>query len=273
MTDPRVLDGARLRALLGPEPLWIDAQAVGSTGSTNADLADLGAGGAAEGTVLATTNQTAGRGRLARTWVSPSGAGIAVSMLLRPQAVPRERWSWLPLVAGIAVADALAEMGVAARLKWPNDVLVEDRKIAGILVEVADRGRAVIVGIGVNLSRSSADLPSAAATSIGLELGATVDAPVDATATLATLLRHVARWYDLWRTAEAGTSTNGAGASTVAAAYVERSATLGRPVEITLPSGGVHRGAATGIDANGALIVTNAAGPTTFHAGDVTHVR
>src|SRR5450631_4357130 len=136
------LDAAALRGrLVRPGGLWRDIRVTGETGSTNADLLEEARAGAAEGLVLVAETQTAGRGRLGRSWSSP----------------PRAR-AWLPLLTGIAVAAALrAEAGVTAVLKWPNDVLVADRKIAGILAEA--HGDAIVAGIGLNVTLTQAELP------------------------------------------------------------------------------------------------------------------
>ena len=129
------------------------------TGSTNTDLLARAASGAAEGLVLAAEEQTAGRGRLGRSWVTPPGTALAFSVLLRPAAVPAARRGWLPLIAGISVAAAArAVSGVDARLKWPNDVLIGDGKLAGILAEAA--GDAVVIGIGMNVLTPPGELPA-----------------------------------------------------------------------------------------------------------------
>ncbi|MGH3325089.1 MAG: biotin--[acetyl-CoA-carboxylase] ligase, partial [Streptomyces sp.] len=161
------------RALLKPDSLWTELEVVERTGSTNSDLADRArAGSAAEGAVLVAEEQTAGRGRLDRGWSAPPRSGIFVSMLLKPQ-VPEERWGWLPLLAGVATAGALARAaGVDTALKWPNDVLAdvdgEERKIGGILAERTvtapgggggNGGVGVVLGIGLNVSLRSAELP------------------------------------------------------------------------------------------------------------------
>ena len=269
VTEHSSLDGDRVRAALAGDALWSDLRVVSATGSTNADLRALADGGAPEGTVVCTDDQRAGRGRLTRTWVSPPGAGIAVSMLLRPSEVARAQWSWLPLVAGLAVADALDGLVLDARLKWPNDVLLGERKVAGILVEIVDRGRAAVVGVGLNVAATEEQLPVPTATSLAIELGR----DVETTAVLIALLHSTARWYGEWRTAAAEASPDDVSSGVVAGAYAARSATLGRAVEVTLPDGGVHTGVATAIDANGALVVENEAGSTAFSAGDVTHAR
>src|SRR5690348_8917509 len=143
--DPIDID--RVRSLLGER--WARIDAVAETPSTNLDL--LEQHGAADRTALVAEHQTAGRGRLDRAWSSPPGAGLTFSALLRPE-VPLLRWGWLPLLAGVALADAVrARTGVEAVLKWPNDLLAPDGgKLAGILVQTADD--VVVIGIGLNVS-------------------------------------------------------------------------------------------------------------------------
>ena len=116
--------------------MWLALDVVPSTGSTNADLLARAAAdpGSPEGLVLVAEEQTAGRGRLGRSWSSVTGASLTFSVLLRPAAVPPARRGWLTLLAGVAVASAVRSVGcVDAVLKWPNDVLAGDRKLAGIL--------------------------------------------------------------------------------------------------------------------------------------------
>src|SRR5688572_3072503 len=140
-------------------------------GSTNAELMRAAGEDAPEGTVLVAEHQVAGRGRLDRIWTSPPRAGITVSFLLRPD-VPAARKGWLPLLTGVALAEAVAEVtGVLASLKWPNDLLAADgRKLAGILAE--STGRAVVVGVGLNVSTTTAELPDTG-TSLARVLGTT----------------------------------------------------------------------------------------------------
>jgi BirA family biotin operon repressor/biotin-[acetyl-CoA-carboxylase] ligase len=125
-----------------------------------------------EGAVAATEEQTEGRGRLGREWLAPHGSSVLCSVLLRPS-LPVERWPELSLVAGGAVADAVRAAGVEPTLKHPNDVLVDGSKLAGILAEARDG--IVVLGIGVNVKQSSAELPEGA-TSLRLE-GAHVARP------------------------------------------------------------------------------------------------
>ena len=152
------LDQAALRrALARPGGLWRDLEVVESTGSTNADLLARALAGEPEGAVLAAEEQRAGRGRMGRTWTSPPRAALTFSLLLKP-AVPPARRGWLPLLAGVAVAAAVTTAtGVETRLKWPNDLLAADAKLAGILAEAA--GDAVVVGIGLNVSTEPAEFP------------------------------------------------------------------------------------------------------------------
>src|SRR4029453_7513914 len=126
------------RALIVPGGFWQRLEIRAETGSTNADVAAAGLAGAAEGLVVVAERQVAGRGRRDRQWVSPPRAGLTLSVLLRPgPAVAPRTWGWLPLLAGLALRDAVRERaGVEAALKWPNDLLIGDAKCAGILAEV-----------------------------------------------------------------------------------------------------------------------------------------
>ena len=188
------LDAAALAArLVRPGGLWRDIRVVSETGSTNADLLAEARAGAAEGLVLVAETQTAGRGRLGRSWSSPPRAALAFSVLLRPVAVAPAARAWLPLLTGIAVAAALrAEAGVTATLKWPNDVLVDGRKIAGILAEA--HGDAVVAGVGLNVTLTRAELPVPTATSLLLENAACLDRE----RLLAAMLTELASRYTAW---------------------------------------------------------------------------
>src|SRR5215467_11674038 len=132
--------------------LWTSVEVVAATGSTNADLVERGG---PEGQVLVAEEQTAGRGRMGRSWVSQPGASLTFSVLLRPASVPPGRRGWLPLLTGVSVA--VAVRAVAAVLKWPNDVLIGSRKLAGILAEQS--GDVVVIGVGLNVSTPADALP------------------------------------------------------------------------------------------------------------------
>jgi BirA family biotin operon repressor/biotin-[acetyl-CoA-carboxylase] ligase len=260
--DRPPLDARALQAaLVVPGGFWTDVVVTSSTASTNADLADVARVGAAEGSVHTTDHQVAGRGRLDRTWESPEASGIAVSVLLRPIEVPAGRWVWLPLLVGLAVAATVEECGIQAGLKWPNDVEVDGRKIAGILLERLDTsdGPAAVVGVGVNVSMRADELPVDTATSLLLE-----DASeTDRTVVLRLLLRNLEALYRAWRGA------GGDPAAGVRESYVRRCVTIGSDVSVAMPDGSALKGRAEDIDDLGRLVV----GGIAVSAGDITHVR
>jgi BirA family transcriptional regulator, biotin operon repressor / biotin---[acetyl-CoA-carboxylase] ligase len=166
-------------------------------GSTNDLAAQLAREGAPHGTIVVAQEQTAGRGRQGRSWHSPRGDSLYLSLVLRPELSPRQVPP-ITLAAGLAVIDAVNSAGVAASLKWPNDVLVGERKLAGILTEMSTRGDRVdhvIVGIGVNLAgkRFPPEL-AGIATSIALVRGGAVDRPAFERALLAGLERWLGRF-------------------------------------------------------------------------------
>lgn len=264
------VDVAALRAeLLRPGGLWRQVDQVTETGSTNADLAAAARAGAAEpGTVLITDYQSAGRGRLGRTWTAPPGTGIAMSLLVRPDGVDPVRWTWLPLLTGLAVADGLTRAaGLEVRLKWPNDVLVGDRKVCGILAERVETstGPACVIGMGINTHLASEELPVPTATSVAIEAAAASRPVPSRTSIVATVLAAFELLFGRWNAAPDTPS--------LATAYRERSATLGRPVRVVLGADQGVEGTATGIDPDGRLVLATVGGAQVFAAGDVIHVR
>jgi BirA family transcriptional regulator, biotin operon repressor / biotin---[acetyl-CoA-carboxylase] ligase len=222
--------------------------------STNRYLLSEARLGAHEGVVAFADEQTAGRGRLGRSWIAAPGAALLVSVLLRP-ALPPERRHLVTLAAAVAAADAVrAVAGFDARVKWPNDLVVDDRKLAGILAE-ADGGGAVIVGMGLNL-RAGAFPPELAdlATACDLHGG-----PVDRGDLLVAWLVAFESHLD---------ALDG-----VVAAAGERSATIGRPVRVELAHEHVNA-IATGLTDEGYLVVTRDDGAEQIiTAGDVIHLR
>ncbi|MEM9493197.1 MAG: biotin--[acetyl-CoA-carboxylase] ligase, partial [Myxococcota bacterium] len=171
--------------------------------STNDEAARLAGQGAPGGTVVTALAQRAGRGRLARSWYSPAGENLYLSCLLRPDGpdpaarLPAEPSAVPPiaLAAGLAVARAVAALGLAPRLKWPNDVLVDGRKLAGILAEASSRGRRVeyaVVGIGVNLDTVEFP-PALAGRATSLRALGT---PVERDAFIDALLGHLEQWFE-----------------------------------------------------------------------------
>jgi BirA family transcriptional regulator, biotin operon repressor / biotin---[acetyl-CoA-carboxylase] ligase len=232
---------------------------VDETGSTNADLlARATAGEDIDGAVLIAEAQTAGRGRHGRSWSTPPGSQIALSAGVGVGAVPSEAWGWLPLLTGVAVVDAVAEVaGVTAGLKWPNDVLVGSGKLAGILAEVAAPQPVVVVGLGLNVTEA----PDPAATSLKL-LGATVDRAVLTEA----VLRHLAARIGAWRAA-------GGADATLAADYRSRSVTIGNRVRASLPGDRTVSGVAADVDDMGRLRIDTGDEVLTVSAGDIAHLR
>jgi BirA family biotin operon repressor/biotin-[acetyl-CoA-carboxylase] ligase len=240
-----------------------DLRVVPVTGSTNDDVVELARAGAPEGLVLVAEEQTGGRGRLDRGWRSPARAGLTFSVLLRPPpTVPVHRRTWLPLLAGLAVQQAVERLGeVPARLKWPNDVLLGDdrTKLAGILVQ-ADGG-AVVVGVGLNVSTRPAELPPGG-TSLAVEAAQCTDRdPL-----LRAVLRQLGRRYAEW-------CVGGGDPGPTRTAYEAVCDTLGRAVRVLLPDGTELTGTATGLDAAGRLVLHTPAGTHAVSAGDVMHVR
>lgn len=252
------LDVERIRDSLGAS---YDVQVVQAAPSTNALVAARARSGAAAGLVVVAEHQTAGRGRLDRTWETPSRAALTVSVLLRPDLGPVD-WPWLPLLTGVAVARALGELGVDAALKWPNDVLVADRKVAGLLAERVDTaaGPAAVLGIGLNVTTTRAELPVDSATSLALE-----GSSVDRTVLMVKILTSLRREYDEWR--------GPVGQPGLLAAYSALCTTLSRTVRVDLPSGEAVTGVAVGIAAGGGLVVGTGRNTVTVGAGDVVHVR
>jgi BirA family biotin operon repressor/biotin-[acetyl-CoA-carboxylase] ligase len=259
LSRPPLLAARLRRALVTADSRWREITVVPHTGSTNADVAAAARAGAAEGLVLVAESQSAGRGRLGRSWTSPPRAGLATSILLRPSGVPVKRFGWLPLLAGVALAEAVRRVGqVDAVLKWPNDLLIGDRKCAGILCEVHDG--AAVVGFGLNTTLRADELPVPTATSLALAGAACSDRePL-----LRAVLRAIDDWYGRWCDAAGDAETSG-----LRAAYLFHCATPGRRVRVELPGGQAVEGAATDVDPDGRLIVDG----RPYQAGDVVHLR
>ncbi|GAA2367604.1 biotin--[acetyl-CoA-carboxylase] ligase [Dactylosporangium salmoneum] len=261
---PPLREAALRRALVVPGGFWTDLRVVPETGSTNADVAAAAREGAPEGLVIVAERQRSGRGRLGRQWESPARAGLALSVLLRPE-VPPNRLGWLPLLAGVALAESVRRVArIDAYLKWPNDLLLQgDRKTAGILAEAADG--AVVVGIGLNTTLRQEELPRPDATSLALA-GAAVS---DRDPLLRALLRSFAEWYARFRDHAGDPDASG-----LREAYVFHCGTIGRRVRAELPGGQQLEGLATGIDADGRLQLADRFEKVhTIAAADVVHAR
>jgi BirA family biotin operon repressor/biotin-[acetyl-CoA-carboxylase] ligase len=240
----------RVRAELAASTRFRDLRFSPVVDSTNRVVVDLARAGEPEGLVVATDLQTAGRGRLDRTWEAEAGTGLLVSVLLRPVDLPQPRWYLTTAATALAARDACREVaGVTAEIKWPNDLLVDDRKLAGILAETA--GGAVVVGMGMNVHSGP---PGAA------WLDRAAGRRTSRTALMVAWLTGLHRLIGDW--------------DAVTGRYRSECATLGRNVVVEQAGGERLLGRAEGIDDQGRLLVR---GPDGFRkslsVGDVTHLR
>jgi BirA family biotin operon repressor/biotin-[acetyl-CoA-carboxylase] ligase len=223
------------------------------TGSTNRTAWELADAGTPEWTLVGAGHQTAGRGRQGRTWVDRPGGALMFSFVLRPAALDPQHSGLIPLLAGVAMTDAIEQVaGVEVRCKWPNDLLLGDAKVGGILVEssVADGAlRYAVVGLGVNL-----EAPTGVEGSAGL-------GDVDPAALLSAFIR---RFHDGYVVLPAG----------VVQQWSAVSATLGHEVEAVRVNRPSIRGRAVAVDERGALVVLMSDGSrVTVTSGEVTHLR
>lgn len=232
--------------------------------STNKKARELAEAGEPEGTVVVARTQTGGRGRLGRAWVSPPG-GLWFSVVLKPR-VPPAQVPVLGLLTGVAVARALKGLyRLESRLKWPNDVLIQGKKVCGVLTELSVRGEIldhVIVGVGINASFPLALLPSelwTRATTIQELLGRTIE--------LEPLLYRVVEELDKRYLEFVGGKTGG-----ILEEWRALSETLGRKVRVDTLEEAVE-GLAEEIDASGALLIRTAKGPVRVIAGDCVHLE
>lgn len=252
-------DAATLRAqIIGATCGWQRLDVVEETGSTNADLvARAAAGEDIGGAVLLAEDQATGRGRAGRVWSSVSMGSIAMSVGVSTKGIREHNWALLPLLTGVAVVEALDEVGVTASLKWPNDVLVDGAKVAGILAEVASPQPAVVVGIGLNVTVGADEIDQPGATSV-LAAGGVVDRD----RLVLNILRHLGARIEGWR-----------GGDVALADYRSRSSTIGARVRALLPGDRELVGTATAVDDRGRLLIESPAGTTPVAAGDIVHLR
>lgn len=231
----------------------LTVRVVGETGSTNADLLAAAAAGAAEGTWLRAERQTAGRGRIGRSWADGAGNLFASTIVRLSPADPVA--PTLTLVAAVALAEAVAAVAPGlATIKWPNDLLVDGHKLSGILLERGN-GNAVVIGFGVNLA-SYPPLPDRRTTSLA-EHGINLEP-----GTLLELLRgRFGVWLDRWR---------GGDLSRLRSAWEAMAHPRGTALRVRLPDGGEREGSFGGLNADGALRLIGRDGTVTLvHAGDV----
>jgi BirA family biotin operon repressor/biotin-[acetyl-CoA-carboxylase] ligase len=254
-----------LSAALVPELVILD-----SCGSTNTELVAR-APVLPDFAVLVTGEQTAGRGRLGRQWIAPPGKTIAISVLLRPmlptgEPLGLEHFGWFPLIAGLAMTRAVAPMVPehSVGLKWPNDVQIDGRKVAGLLGELLSSADALVMGAGVNLTIDAEELPTSTSTSLLLNEAAVAE---DRLADV-VLSGYLAEFGRLYR--EFVRSGGGGVGSEVA----EHCTTLGEHVRVELPGGDDLVGTAVGLDDSGRLLVRDSSSEVrAVAAGDVTHLR
>lgn len=242
-------DRARFEARLTTRRLGRALVTRDATASTNDDAWDALAAGAPDGFVVVADTQTKGRGRAGRAWTTAPGKGLAMSVLLHAGCDARA-FPVVPLAAGLALSIGLERLGIATELKWPNDLLVDGRKLAGILVESRTRAgepgagdRAVVIGVGVNVSQTAVDFPPELrdrATS--LELAGHRVAREDVAAVTLTALEGV------WDRLEDD------GPDSVLGAWRERATFWGRALVVSAP-GGPLRGVARDLDALGRLVL------------------
>jgi BirA family biotin operon repressor/biotin-[acetyl-CoA-carboxylase] ligase len=246
------LEAAVRAAGIGVSPTYLE-----QTGSTNTEALERAAAGAPEWTVVAAGHQTAGRGRLGRSWASVPGRSLLFSVVLRPD-LPPDRASLVSLLAAERMA---AACGVPVRAKWPNDLVVSDRKVAGILPEArVERGRLahVVIGIGVNVALEPPDLPRGA-TSLARE-GIEVEGP-ELLARFLTGFRRRLRPRD---------EDFGEG---VIAAYLARCDTIGRGVRAVTTRGEAVEGVASGVDPGGALRIQADGAEQVVGFGEIQHLQ
>jgi BirA family biotin operon repressor/biotin-[acetyl-CoA-carboxylase] ligase len=249
---------AALSGRIGQELFFVDRAA-----STNTLAMEMAAKGCPEGTVVIADSQTDGKGRLGRTWISPPGINLYMSIVVRPDILPGDA-TVLTLLSAVACASAIREScGVPVSIKWPNDILAGSLKIAGILTEIRadmDRISYAVIGIGINVNLSEKDMPEEirkTATSILIETGNTFPR----TELAAALIKEIDRWYGLLL---------GGGKDGITGRWLELSSTIGRHVRVAVGDR-IFEGTADGIDGEGLLIVRMADDSfRKFSAGDVT---
>jgi BirA family biotin operon repressor/biotin-[acetyl-CoA-carboxylase] ligase len=248
------IDIDTVRKHLKSQAVARDIRLFRSVTSTNSTLRELAAKAAPEGTVVIAEEQTAGHGRLGQPWFSPPGVNLYLSVLLRPTVVPRDV-AILSFAGSLALCDAIRAEGLDATIKWPNDVLVERKKVAGVLVECAtieSRVDYVIIGFGVNLNVTHAALMGALGRSghAASSLGEVAGREIDRNAFAAALLDHLARWVETYRAH---------GPEPLLAAWRDRDILTGRRVEVR-GEGPSYEGRVLGVDAQGHLVLRDSHG-------------
>ncbi len=225
------------------------------TGSTQDDLYQLASSGKAlPKTILASEYQSSGRGRLDRTFEAAPHSALTFSIYIEPK-VDKEEWPFLTLLAGLCVHEALHTLDpqVSVGIKWPNDLLIGDKKFVGMIAQATDKG--VVLGIGINVGMTKEELPVENATSLAIEDFEVLDRNL----ILASIINHFEINLEMWENDQS-----------FLAQYRSASVTLGKEVEVTLPGGAKHSNRAVDISNAGALMLEDGREVT---VGDVVHLR
>ncbi|MEK6648817.1 MAG: biotin--[acetyl-CoA-carboxylase] ligase [Actinomycetota bacterium] len=257
----RPLDNERINSALN-NSYW-RVSVVDVTGSTQNDLAvQIREGNSGHGNVLVAEFQSAGRGRLDRSFVAPPQSALLFSFFIKPLRDSAD-WLWLPLLAGQAVCAAIEsqcrlDVNHIPKLKWPNDILMNEKKIAGLLSERIDHrdGAGVIIGIGINVHLGQDELPVSTASALNLQgcSGCNRDE------LLVAILQNFTDYLERWESGDVR----------LVREYEARSATIGRQIRVESPTGTVRESTAIGIDPSGALILTTG---ELLTVGDVVHLN
>ena len=264
MTSPMI---RKLNGLLKTENIGKVIHYFDETGSTNAVLSRLAANGASEGTTVIADKQTSGKGRLGRKWISPAGMNLYISILFRPS-IPAWESPLLTFLASVALVEIIKKTGVTnTSIKWPNDVLVNGKKAAGVLTEMepkGDRVDYVVVGVGVNINMTRAEInremgeTARFATSLKESLGD----DIDRAKFTGDFLLELESWYQIF---------NRRGKSSILKEWTDRWGGYNRRVRVTREDGSSIEGVATGIDGEGQLLLKKDDGSEVrIITGDVT---
>jgi len=222
------------------------------TASTQSDLVKrVQAGKAKPGDVIAANYQSAGRGRMSRTFDAPKNSALLFSFHIKPTRTKND-WGWISLIAGVAVAQVLTDY--KATVKWPNDILINDKKVSGLISEIAEDG--VVLGIGINVGMTAEELPVLTATSLAIE-GVQ---GIDRNQLLCQVLAQFEKLFMAWDS----------GDDSIIELYKSLSSTLGTRVQIHYPNELIEKGIAVDISARGELILDTG---SHVQAGDVVHLR
>ena len=252
---------------------WRSVTVFSQIASTNSVGMALAAAGCPSGVILVTDLQTAGRGRLDRTWLAPAGTSAMFSVVLRPAGPDRE-WGVLPLLTGVAVCEAIEFVtGVRTSLKWPNDVVIRSEdapsgrggKVGGILAERDAASGAIVMGVGLNVDLAEEDLPVPTATSLTL---AGLPRPRRAKLVGRALAR-IEHWYTAWD----GIGTDSTALDKLLDAYRARCVSIGAELRVVRPGADDLVGTGAGIGPHGELLVDTAGGQVPVVVGDVVHAE